>query len=96
METQDQLLHAKPKKEERIIISEEEGVVTLLDPNSGKTFVLNEVAKCILDLCDADRSIKEIADRVIQKFAGTQNAQVTEDVVNFLNTCEQNGVVRWS
>lgn len=96
MGTQDQLLNAKPKKDDRIIISEEDGVVTLLDPDTGKMFILNEVAQCVLELSEGDRSIQEIVDIIAQKFAGKEKAQITDDVINFLNACEQKKMIRWS
>lgn len=97
MSVQEVPLQAKPKKEERIIFSQEEGGIwTLLNPTTGKTFIVNKVGKRVLELCNSERTIEEIVAIIAREFPGAQQQQILTDIVTFLRCAEEEGVLQWS
>jgi hypothetical protein len=90
-------LQRKPARAKGVIITEEPGgVLTVLNPISGKTFVINDVAKLILSLCDGRYGVEDIVEAVLREFAGTEREQVTNDTLDFLRMCEEAGMIAWN
>jgi len=55
--------------------------------------VLNQTAAEVLKLCDGDRSVTDIIDTLLEKFAETKREQIVEHVVELLTRIHNRGLL---
>jgi hypothetical protein len=61
-------LESHPRRAERVLARQGEGVLILLDPDDGSYYTLDEVGSRIWELCDGTRSTAEIAAILSEEF----------------------------
>ncbi len=55
--------------------------------------VLNQTAAEVLKLCDGDRSVPDIIDTLLEKFAEAKREQIEEHVVELLTRIHERGLL---
>jgi hypothetical protein len=84
----------RPCRAPNLMINVDEGqVITATNPVTGRVFVLNDVAKKILDLCDGSTPVPDIELQLLRSFHGSSPEQVRQDVREFLQACQEAQVV---
>ncbi len=79
---------ARPKRSDLAVIAADEGgVVTITNPVTGRVFVLNDVGRRIIELCDGTATVSDIISRLRSEFHGVESTKVETDVSDFLNAC---------
>lgn len=77
------------------VIGEEiEGEAVLLVPHAGTVIVLNAVGHSIWQLANGKRSVGEIIERICAEYE-VELAQAKADVLAFLASLEQRGVISY-
>ncbi len=77
------LLARRPRRARGILAQEADGVVVLLDLDSGRYYSLNESGGRIWRLCDGGRSGAEIARRLAEHYGGSL-AAIEADVADLM------------
>lgn len=85
-----------PKADLTLSINEAGEVSTVLHPPTGHIFVINTVARRIIELCDGTRNLNDISKSIAAEFDGTTPARVTEDLDRFLGKAFQKKLISWS
>lgn len=84
-----------PQRVDGILLSVDEGgVVTATNPFTGKVFIVNDVARRILELCDGATTYTEIIQYISREFPGGNEEQIERDVKDFISACVDAGLVR--
>lgn len=79
---------ACPKRSDLAVIAADEGgVVTVTNPVTGRVFVLNDVGRRIIELCDGSASVSDIIAKLRSEFHGVEATKVGADIDDFLNAC---------
>ncbi|RIH90703.1 Coenzyme PQQ synthesis protein D [Calidithermus terrae] len=82
------LLRQRPTLIEHAVINEDEsGAITVLNPVTGKVFVINDVGRRVLELSDGNRSLEQIIVAVCEEFAQADPDLVRRDVQDFVAGC---------
>lgn len=76
-----------------IVLNVEDEVVTVLNAQTGQTFVTNPIGGQILDLCDGQHTVESIASELHCKFSNIDEQVLLTDVREFLTTAQAKGVV---
>ncbi len=88
MEKALDLLKKMPVLAEQAVISENEsGAITVLNPVTGKVFVINDVGRRVLELSDGTRSLEEIIATITKEFAQAEPDLVRRDIQDFVAGC---------
>jgi len=74
-------------------INQDGDVASVLHPESGKIFVVNQVGRRIIELCDGDHSVSGIAAAISREFTNTASEKVSGDVGRFLAQAVSKGLV---
>jgi hypothetical protein len=85
-------LDSIPRKQSQAIgrAIHDEAVITL--PEKGKVQVLNAVGASIWELCDGQRSVRQVTEAICREYA-VESAQAEKDVLGFLGLLEAKGVI---
>jgi len=70
-----------------IEVVDQGSTITVNQPISGRTFVINDIGKRILELGDGRMTVEDIVSRICEEFHGTQLDRVRADVEEFLKAC---------
>jgi coenzyme PQQ biosynthesis protein PqqD len=75
---------ARPRlaRKARLRLDKKTGRDMLLAPEKG--LLLNETGAAILRLCDGERSVAAIVERLGQHYGGRERAEIEEEVTRFL------------
>ncbi|HZS94428.1 MAG TPA: PqqD family peptide modification chaperone [Chloroflexota bacterium] len=96
MTNQTDLSTHKPVCFERTIINADiSGAITVLNPVTGRVFVVNDVGRRILELADGSRTLGSIVDTILSEFHGSERASTERDVGDFLRGCEDAQIINW-
>lgn len=79
-----------------IMSNQDHGTATVLNPFTGKSYLMNEVGALILGWCDGSRTPRDISDALATMFGGCGAAEITSDVMEFLEGCLRAGLVTMS
>ena len=85
------LLDAVPHVE--VIKTREEGTVLIVVNRQKKFFILNEVAKDFLLLCDGQRRLKEIID-ALGEIYDVEKKLLTDDLIDMIQDLQYKRVLR--
>ena len=56
------------KRNQSLVTRKHEGKMVVFNPETGKVFLLNKTAHMILDFCDGNRNLNEIARLIAEHF----------------------------
>lgn len=77
-----------PKLDAKMVInSDASGTNAVLNPVSGRVYIINEVGRRVLELCDGQRTTDDIVAKVASEFAGAEEASVKDDIADFVEGC---------
>src|SRR5690242_15028985 len=76
-------------------VNEAGEVSIVLQPQSGHIFVVNTIAKRIIELCDGQRTVGEIVEILFQEFDAPKT-RIIEDLDRFFTKASEKGVVSWN
>lgn len=76
-----------PRMDTAAVVTQDSSSTTVLNPISGRIFVINDVGKRILELSDGTRTIDQIAAEITTEFHGAQVSETLRDVGEFLEGC---------
>lgn len=85
-----------PHREEHVKFREEAGVISVWNTQTGKFYVSNKVGQRVLQLCDGNRSVREIVGSVIQEFSDADRERVAAEVHDFLNMAAEKGLIQFN
>lgn len=78
-----------------LVINDEEEIPSILNPVTGKVYIINSVGLEILRLCDGTRSIAEIVNKLFDEYDSVSREQLQSDVMSFIEDCSKGGVIDW-
>jgi hypothetical protein len=81
-------------KAQDLVYSGDQATRQLLNPRSGRLFIINTVGERILEVCDG-KSFDDIVSSVEQCFDGVTRQEIAADVKEFLDQAMAAGIVRW-
>jgi archaellum component FlaG (FlaF/FlaG flagellin family) len=85
-----------PRRQDFLVINDEEQTPTVLNPMSGQVFITNRVGKQVLELADGERSVEVIVDAIVKSFVGATPETVRREVHAFLQEGSEKGLVTWA
>jgi hypothetical protein len=74
-------------------INQDGDVASVLHPESGKIFVVNQVGRRIIELCDGHHTVSGITAAISQEFTNATSEKVSGDVGRFLTQAVSKGLV---
>ena len=88
-------LAACPRMAESAVITQDASATTVLDPVSGRIFVINDVGRRILELSDGAHTLDSIGESIAAEFHGAESEALQRDIEDFLRGCTEASIVRW-
>lgn len=82
----------KPRKKSNLEIKEVEEDLIIYDPSKDAIFLLNKTAKIVLEMCDGNFSVKEMAD-IISQTLNLDKKEILEDLKKSLNELRKKNIV---
>jgi Coenzyme PQQ synthesis protein D (PqqD) len=86
----------RPRRSPMVVINDDLETPSLLDPLEGKIFITNRVGKVVMELADGTRTLDDITDCIVDRFAGAEKAVVRKEIEIFLFNSEKRGLVSWN
>jgi hypothetical protein len=86
-----------PIKSEGLVYNDDDVTPTVLEPTSGRIFVMNKTGQRIMELCDGKKSVNDIVSVLSARYEteGTDKDAIVTDVNDFLVQAVKGGIVRW-
>lgn len=84
-----------PKADQTLSVNEAGEVATVLHPPTGHIFVINGVARRIIELCDGQRKISDIKLILLEEFVVASPEKVNDDIKQFLTKAFHKKLVSW-
>lgn len=78
---------------QNLSINQDGDVASVLHPESGKIFVVNQVGRRIIELCDGQHTVSRIAEAIRDEFVNVAAEKVASDVERFLVQAASKGLV---
>jgi Coenzyme PQQ synthesis protein D (PqqD) len=85
-----------PRRQDFLVINDEDQTPSLLNPMSGQVFITNRVGKQVIELADGDRTVDAIVDAIARSFIGASADVVRQDVTAFLEESTEKGLISWT
>ncbi len=83
-----------PRRKPGFIWRKVEGTAVLFNPDSNETYILNQTAAAIWELCDGKHRIEDIANAIIEGFKSEGGrTEILQDIMEFLAGGERNGYI---
>jgi coenzyme PQQ biosynthesis protein PqqD len=88
--------HLIPIANHSLSVNAAGGTFTITDSHTGDVFVVNDVARRIMQLCDGGRTVVEISRLLAEEFPAAPQSRIAEDVDYFLAKAFQKNLIRWA
>lgn len=82
-----------PKAVESLTINQAGDVSTLLHPQTGHIYIINGVAKRIIELCDGHKTASQITSIICTEFSAASPERVAEDLDRFVTKAVEKGIL---
>lgn len=87
----------KPSCQNRVIINTDpSGAISALNPVTGRVFVINDVARRVLELADGSHTFDDIVNAILEEFKGSERASTERDIQAFLEGCANAQMITWT
>ncbi|MCX9010271.1 MAG: PqqD family protein [Candidatus Methanoperedens sp.] len=84
----------KPRRNPGFIWRKMGAEAVLFNPSNNETYMLNQTATVIWELCDDAHSLEDIADAIAERFdTGKGREKIFQDVVTFVTEGERSGYI---
>ncbi len=83
-----------PRRKPGFIWRKMEGTAVLFNPDSNETYMLNQTAAAIWELCDGKHSVEDIVNAITEGFkSGGDRTKILQDIIEFLAEGERDGYI---
>ena len=89
-------VQGNPRRQDFLVINDEEQTPTVLNPMSGQVFITNSVGRQVLELADGGRNVDSIVDAIVKSFIGASRDVIRQEVGEFLKESQEKGLVTWT
>ena len=87
-------MHCMPERNPRIkFIRRDDGRGIVYIPQSGKIKILNATGTAILNLCDGEHSLDDIAAEIAKQFEGTTEKEVQADIADYIELLKKEAIL---
>lgn len=94
--TEVAVYQGNPRRQDYLVINDEQQTPTVLNPMNGQVFITNRVGRQVLELADGERNLEEIIQTITSGYLGATSEVVRQDVEAFLKEGFDKGLITWT
>ena len=85
------MLNQMIRLNENVILSEQNDVFTILNPETDDLMVTNSIGKIVLE--SSGDKVEDIISKLVNTFNSIESQVIEKDVIEFITECKKKGVI---